>query len=185
MSHTKRIGERISCAHNDSSFTTVIDQSISKAKLRLLVGWWLSWGLVGLALVWERSSTEVPDERMFLTISLAFWAFFAFRIGKVIAWRMWGTERIRISADAFSVKNAFGNYGRAHQIPLSSVERIEVVKRDPAKFLHSMDQSFWIMGGDSLMIRAAGKRIPIGKQLSDKEAGALAKELDRAIRSFR
>ena len=127
----------------------------------------------------------MPDERLFLAISLAFWAFFAFRIGKVIAWRIWGTERIRISEDAFVVKNAFGDYGRAQAIPLSQVERVEVVKRDPTKFMHSMDQSFWIIGGDGLMLRAAGKRIPIGKQLSEKESGALAKELDRIIRRFR
>lgn len=185
MSQTKRIGQRISCAQHDSSFTIVIEQSISNSKLRLLMSWWLAWWLVGAAFVWERSKTVVPDERLFLNISLAFWAYFAFRVGKVIAWRIWGTERIRITDDTLSVKNAFGSFGRAHLIPLSEVERIEVVQRDPKKFVHSLDQSFWIMGGEGLMIRYAGKRMPLGKQLSEKESGALAKEMDRVIRRFR
>ncbi len=182
MASTKSIGPRITYAEHGDAFTVIISQSIPRTSFGLLVAWWFAWWLIGAVFLVEWARTEVADERMFFAISLAFWAYFAFRVGKVIAWRKWGREMIRITATTLSVKNAFGSYGRALEVPLASVDRMEVVKRDPAKFLHSLDQSFWIMGGESLVVRSKVKRLRLGKQLSMKEAGALAKVMDGAIR---
>jgi hypothetical protein len=185
MASPQQIGNRISIAHHPDAFTVVITQEIPRTSFALLVAWWGAWWAVGVVFAVQWATTEVADERMFFTISLAFWAYFAFRVGKVIAWRKWGRELIRITPSELSVKNAFGAYGRAVSVPLSSVERMEVVKRDPRKFLHSMDQSFWILGGDTLVVRSSVRRLPMGKQLSEREAGALAKSMDEAMRKLR
>lgn len=180
----RTLGSRISFEQSTDQFTVVITQEIPRMSFLLLVGWWLAWWGIGAVFLWEWAQTEIPDERMFFSISLAFWAYFAFRVGKVIAWRKWGRELVRITPTELSVKNAFGSYGRAVVVPLASVERMEVVKRDPTKFLQTMDQSFWIMGGESLMVRSSVRRLPLGKQLSEREAGALAKAMDGAIRKL-
>lgn len=185
MAQPKSIGPRITCAQHEDAFTVIITQSIPRTSFRLLVGWWFTWWFIGAVFLAEWARTEVADERMFYAISLAFWAYFAFRVGKVIAWRKWGREMIRITPTTLSVKNAFGSYGRALEVPLDTVDRMEVVKRDPGKFLHSLDQSFWIMGGESLVVRSRARRLRLGKQLSMKEAGALAQTLDQAIRRSR
>ena len=182
MPPTKSIGHRITYVHHPEAFTAIITQRIPRGSFALLIGWWLAWWCVGGVFMWEWATTSVPDERMFFAISLAFWAYFAFRVGKVIAWRRWGKEFISITRDEFSVKNAFGTYGRAQAVPLGSVERMEVVQRDPRKFLQSLDQSFWIMGGDSLVVRSSVRRMPLGKQLNEREAGAFARVVDEAIR---
>ena len=180
----RTLGSRISYEQSTDQFTVVITQEIPRMSFLLLVGWWLAWWGIGAVFLWEWAQTEIPDERMFFSISLAFWAYFAFRVGKVIAWRKWGRELIRITPTELSVKNAFGSYGRAVVVPLASVERMEVVKRDPTKFLQTLDQSFWIMGGESLVVRSHVRRLPLGKQLSEREAGALAKAMDGAIRKL-
>ncbi len=180
----RTLGSRISYEQSTDQFTVVITQEIPRMSFLLLVGWWLAWWGIGAVFLWEWAQTEIPDERMFFSISLAFWAYFAFRVGKVIAWRKWGRELVRITPTELSVKNAFGSYGRAVVVPLASVERMEVVKRDPTKFLQTLDQSFWIMGGESLMVRSSVRRLPLGKQLSEREAGALAKAMDGAIRKL-
>ncbi len=180
----RTLGSRISYEQTSDQFTVVITQEIPRMSFLLLIGWWLAWWGIGAVFLWEWAQTEIPDERMFFSISLAFWAYFAFRVGKVIAWRKWGRELIRITPTELSVKNAFGSYGRAVAVPLASVERMEVVKRDPTKFLQTLDQSFWIMGGESLVVRSSVRRLPLGKQLSEREAGALAKAMDGAIRKL-
>lgn len=182
MDTPKTIGERISYLQQPDAFTVIISQHIPRTSFLLLVGWWAAWWGIGSVFAWELANAEVPEEQMFFSISLAFWAYFAFRVGKVIAWRKWGQEAIRITETTLSVKNAFGRFGRTTEVPLSSVERMEVVKRDPKKFLHSLDQSFWIMGGESLVVRSSVSRLRLGKQLSMREAGALAQIMDGAIR---
>ncbi len=185
MSDTKSIGQRISYAQHTDSFTVVITQEIPQTSFRLLCAWWFAWCGIGGVFIWQWSITQIADERVFYAICIAFWAYFLFRVGKVIAWRKWGKELIRITPHALSLKNAFGSYGRAFEIPLNSIDRMEVVKPDPKKFLQSLDQSFWIMGGDRLFIKSKAKRIPLGKQISEREAGALAKVIDGAIRKMR
>jgi hypothetical protein len=65
-----------------------------------------------------------------------------------------------------------------------NIKRLEVVRRDKTKFLHTLDQSFWIIGGDALSFQYFRKSIVFGKQLSEREAGALAKVIDKALRKF-
>ena len=184
MANSKSIGPRITYAEHGDAFTVIITQSIPRTSFLLLVGWWFAWWLIGAVFFVEWARAEVADERMFFAISLAFCAYFAFRVGKVIAWRKWGREMIRITGTTFSVKNAFGSYGRALEVPVASVDRMEVVKRDPAKFLHSLDQSFWIMGGDSLQFTYLRGRFVLGKQLDNKSAAQLAKLIDKGLRKF-
>ena len=61
---------------------------------------------------------------------------------------------------------------------------MEVIRRDPSKFMQNLDQSFWIMGGDSIQFTYLRGRFVLGKQLEEKDAVRLAKLMDQGLRKF-
>lgn len=178
------IGERITYAWHPDALTVIITQQIPKRQRLMLEAWFGAWLVAGagFAQAWRMATTA--DERMFFMICIAFWTYFALRVGKVVLWRRTGREMIRVSADGVSIKNAFGTFGRAQFFLKDNIKRLEVVRRDKTKFLHTLDQSFWIIGGDALTFQYLRKSIVFGKQLPEREAGALAKVIDKALRKF-
>ena len=181
---TQTIGSRISYAWHPDALTIIVSQEIPKHQQRLLEAWLLAWGLAGAGLGQAWRMADTPDEGMFFSICLAFWSYFAFRVSKVVLWRRRGREMIRISAEGVSLKNAFGTFGRAQFFLKDNITRLEVIRRDETKFLQTLDQSFWIIGGDMLSFKYLRKSIVFGKQLSLQEAKALAKVIDKALRKF-
>lgn len=180
----KWIGERISYAWHPDALTVIIDQSIPPSQMRLLTFWLLAWYAVGTAFVYSARVASTEDERMFIMISLAFWLYFAFRVTKVWVWRRVGREMLRVTADGVSVKDAFGNFGRARFYLMGNIKKLEVVRRDPTKFLHSLDMSFWTIGGNMLSFKYLRTSVSFGKQLSEQDALKLARVLDQAFRKF-
>jgi hypothetical protein len=178
------IGQRISYAWHPDALTVIITQEIPRRQRLMLEVWFAAWLMAGAGFgqAWRMATTA--DERMFFMICIAFWTYFAFRVGKVVLWRRMGQEMIRVNAEGVSIKNAFGTFGRAHFFLKDNIKRLEVVRRDKTKFLHTLDQSFWIIGGDALSFQYFRKSIVFGKQLSEREAGALAKVIDKALRKF-
>lgn len=177
------IGERITFAWHDDALTVVINQKIPRNQQMALEAWMVAWIAIGVVFCWSLVHS-VGEERMFYSISTAFWTFFAFRVGKVILWRRKGNESIRIQKEGMSVKNAFGTLGKAQTFRLSHIQKMEIRRREPTAFLANLDQSFWIMGGESIHFTHDKKSFVLGKQLSEKDAQALAKLLDKGIRKF-
>ena len=179
----KSLGERITYAWHDDALTIIIGQRIPQSQLFMLQAWFLAWLGVGATTAMEMGQTTGSDRSFFL-VFMAFWAFFAFRVLKVILWRRIGREMIRITAEGMSVKNAFNDWGRARFFLKDNIRKMEVIRRDPTKFMQNLDQSFWIMGGDSLQFNYLRGRFILGKQLDAATASSLAKLIDQALKKF-
>ena len=143
-------------------------------------GGWL--GLGGLMVYGAYSSAG--DERMYLIVSLAFWAFFFVRILKVILWRRIGSEIIKITSKEMMVKDAFKTRGKERFYYLERIGNIEVIERKEASFFSSLDQSFWILGGDNIHFNYKGKTNVLGKQLSQSDAMQLCNYLNKSIARY-
>ena len=182
-STVQSIGDRITYAWHEDALTVIIDQAIPRSQRLMLEGWFLAWLGVGGATATEMAGTTGSDRTFFL-VFMAFWVFFAFRVLKVILWRRIGREMVRITAEGMSVKNAFNDLGRARFFIKDNIKKMEVVQRDPTKFMQNLDQSFWIMGGDSLQFTYLRGRFVLGKQLDNKSAAQLAKLIDSGLRKF-
>lgn len=180
----KWIGDRISYVWHPDALTVIIDASIPAGQMRMLTFWLVAWYAVGAAFAYSARVASTEDERMFIMISLAFWLYFAFRVTKVWMWRRIGREMLRVTADGVSVKDAFGSFGRARFYLLGNIKKLEVVRRDPTKFLHTLDMSFWTIGGNMLSFKHLRSTVSFGKQLSEQDALKLARVLDQAFRKF-
>ena len=179
----KQIGDRVSFHWHEEALTIIINQRIPKIQHMMLDAWFTAWLLLGGAFGYSYSTSE-GDERSFILVCLAFWTFFAFRVLKVVIWRRVGKEMIRVDSEGLSIKNAFGPYGKAKFFIKDNIKRMEVIRREPAKFMHNMDQSFWIMGGDSLQFKYLRSSFVLGKQLNERDAKALAQLIDKALRTL-
>jgi hypothetical protein len=179
------IGQRITWLRHPDALTVVVSQEIAPRTFAAIATWYGCWWLAGAGMAYGWWIAATPEEGLFLAVCLAFWAFFAVRIGKVLLWRKIGSERIRVRAGELTYKRAWGTQGRALVCSLDDVTRLEVVPRNPRKFLDVLDVEPWIIGGESLHLRYRGRTVPFGMQLPDREARALAAVLDRAISEFR
>jgi hypothetical protein len=179
----QRIGERITFAWRADALDIFIDQKIPRYQQTALEAWMVAWLAIGVIFLWSLLHSS-GEEQMFFSVSIAFWSFFAFRIGKVILWRRKGVETIRIQAKEMSLKNSFGTIGKAKSFGLESLQKMEVIRRKPDSFISTLDQSFWIMGGDTIQFSHQKQTFVLGKQLNEKDAHALAKLIDKGIRKY-
>ncbi|MBN31280.1 MAG: hypothetical protein CL845_04705 [Crocinitomicaceae bacterium] len=182
-SEERSIGDRITYAWHENALTIIIRQRIPRSQQIVLEGWFFAWLCVGGATSMEMADATGSDRTFFL-IFMAFWVFFAFRVLKVILWRRIGKEMVRITAEGMSVKNSFNNLGRARFFVKNNIKKMEVIQRDKTNFTQNLDQSFWIMGGDSLQFTYFRRHFVLGKQLDNKSAVKLAKLIDEGLRKF-
>lgn len=179
----KTIGQRISIAEHSDAITIAISANIPPSQQIALEAWFGAWlGLGGLMTYGAYSSSG--DERMYLLVSLAFWAFFFVRILKVILWRRMGSEIIRISTKEMMIKDAFKTKGKERFYFLESIGKLEAVERNETSFFGSLDQSFWILGGDNIHFNYKSKTHVLGKQLSKSDAMQLSNYLNKSIARY-
>ncbi len=179
----KTIGSRISIAEHADAITIAISTKIPSSQQIALETWFGGWlGLGGLMVYGAYSSAG--DERMYLLVSLAFWAFFFVRILKVILWRRIGSEIIKITSKEMMVKDAFKTRGKERFYYLERIGNIEVIERKETSFFSSLDQSFWILGGDNIHFNYKGKTNVLGKQLSQSDAMQLCNYLNKSIARY-
>lgn len=180
---TKTIGKRISIAEHSDATTIVIDAKIPASQQIALETWFGGWiGLGGLIGYGAYSSTG--DERNVLLVCMVFWSYFFVRILKVILWRRIGKEIVRVNSKNVLIKNAFKKRGKDRFYELKTLGEFKALKREKTSFLGSLDQSFWIFGGDNIHFNYLGKAHVLGKQLKESDALQLCNYLNKSVARY-
>ena len=179
----RSIGKRISIADHGDATTIVITSTITNAQRLSLEMWFGGWTGLGVLLMYGAYTFE-GDENLFYLGCLVFWAFFWVRIAKVVAWRRIGKEIIRINKKGIIIKNAFGTRGRDRLFNLHEVSNVKFVEREESSFMQQLDNSFWIIGGDTVYFSYKGKTHVLGKQLLPQDAKQLSQILNKSITAY-
>ena len=82
------------------------------------------------------------------------------------------------------MKNAFGKKGRERVFIISKMGEVKFVKRDTSSFLQQLDNSYWILGGDTLHFSYDGKTHVFGKQLENHDSSQLANVVNKALKKY-
>ena len=181
-----RVGDRIEFrwvqrGTEDESFNVEIVQRIPFPRMAMLSAWLVLWCcLEGVVLYFWTQEPLEGNAGLGYAIYSAFWAFFAFRIGKVWMWRLRGSERIVANTRGISVAMAFGRRGLPDFFAHGAFTGVTRVEENPTQILRSFEQAFWSMGGETLQFKAGRRTMVFGKQLADRDADALLKLLQRA-----
>ena len=181
------IGERITFQWNqrgtqDENLRVDIAQGIAPSKMAMLFLWLLLWGALESVVIyfWTQEPTQ-GNAGVGYAIYSAFWAFFAFRIGKVTWWRLRGKEVIVVDRRGISVAMAFGQRGLPDFFAHGAYQGLKRVTENPTQILRTFEHAFWSMGGETLQFSAGRRTLVFGKQLKDRDADGLLRLLRPAM----
>jgi len=190
------IGDRIAFAWQDrgtesEQLRVTISQGTTASNMAMLSIWMVMWLCLEAAVLyfWLQGSSE-GNAAVGYAIYSAFWAFFAFRIGKVWLWRLRGSEVIVIDRRGISVAMVFGQRGLPDFFAHGAYKGLSRVEENPTQILRTFEQAFWSMGGETLKFSGGKRTMVFGKQLTDRDADGLlrlmrpaAQRLERKVES--
>lgn len=179
------VSDRVSIESSPSGSSVVISARLPRGKEALLLGWFLAWLSCGVYVAIELARTPPGDMRTFMFAFMAFWAWFAIRIGRVVLWRLKGFEIIRLKEDRFTIKDSIFGYGRANEYFVENVQRLGTLEIEESSWKWQLNDSFWVMGGERLGFEHMGKKVVFGKGLTRQEAERIALVLDRSFKQVR
>ncbi|MGB3948721.1 MAG: hypothetical protein WBM13_12105 [Bacteroidia bacterium] len=177
------ISDRISIKKNENETSIVILSFSDKLKNKLLLTWLILWTAGGLIVLSQFFTFSDPNTKIAIIVWMGFWVYFEFKIWSAYLWRKNGKETIRIKNDKLYYKkdslgtNKFKTYGT------DFIKNLKLIEAKDDSFLESLNNSYWVIGGEKIAFDFYGKKIKLGIQLSDKEAKSLLKVIKTEIES--
>ena len=181
---THRIGPRIQISQHAQRWMATVGSDIPSWQRQALEAWFGAWLALG-AMFGYGAFSSAGSERSFYLICLGFWAFFAVRAFRAVRWRRAGMEVVQLSPEGLEVRMDHGQrQGKPTTVPFSAVTPAKVAAPNPRSFLESMDQQFWVVGGERLSVGEGRRPVVFGKQLSHSEAAQLAESFNAALKKL-
>ncbi len=180
------IGQRISFEEHQNHHTIIISSRIDKFKERLMLIWIMLWTFCGLTFLYYLLFTESlkKEETLFLFVLFIFWLYFEILISRAYLWRVKGVEYIKVNEDRFYLKRSILGYGKARSVFTSNIINTSPVELAEKSFAKVFNDSFWIVGKGTLLIKAKEDEIYVGAQLEKKDVEALSKKLNKIIKRY-
>lgn len=176
------IGEKISVVRKDNEVSIVILASTDKKKLNLLFFWLIAWTVCGLLVVGQYFSLNDPNLKAYIIGWLAFWAYFEYKIVKVYLWRRGGMEKIKLKDKMLYYKREIGGKGKIHVYQYDFIKDLRLIVLGN-NFINTVNNSYWVIGGERLEFEYYGKTIRFGLQLNDKDAKGLLHLIQKELKS--
>lgn len=185
MSEIKFLSERISYRVSKESASVVISGKIERWKEATLMAWMVAWTVCGVFFMYQLS-LELPREtKMGIVVLLFFWLYFEIKVGRALFWRLWGFEQIRFTKGQLSIKRNIKGYGKRRDFFLQNIQGFQKVEPSPRSLVASMEESFWVVGGERIYFDHLGKKIGLGMQLRTAETHKLLDWMQRQSKKFR
>lgn len=182
----KWIGNRVSYKDHKDFFTMIISSKTDQWKMLLMLIWLLIWFSCGLVIiVYLFFTDELYDRKIYFYTFLVFWVYFLYKVVRVLIWRRFGIEFIRIDEDKFSVKKSLWGYGRAKEFITSNIKKIKLAPLDEKSFSKVFNDSFWIVGQGTIIINALEKEYNFGSQISKEDGEKIVKVLNSKINKLK
>ncbi len=160
----------------------VVSARLPKGKEALLITWAIAWILCGAYVIYARTELAEDDPlRQYLLAFLAFWAYFAFKIGRVVLWRTKGFELWRIKDGSLTIKDSILGYGKASTYFVENIQKLGLLNFDETSIKWQLNDSPWVMGGERLGFEYLGKKVIFGKGITDEEARNVLSLLKQAL----
>ena len=182
----KWIGNRVSYEDHKDFFTMIISSKTEHWTMLVMLIWLLIWFSCGLVIiVYLFFAEELSDRKIFFYTFLVFWIYFLYKVVRVLIWRRFGIEFIRIDEDKFSVKKSLWGYGRAKEFITSNIKKIKLAPLDEKSFSKVFNDSFWIVGQGTIIINALEKEYNFGSQISKEDGKKIVKVLNSKINKLK
>lgn len=185
MSKVKFLSDRISYQQQEQLFSIVISARVERWKEAALFAWVLAWTACGIYFMYQLGQDLPRETKMGIFVLLFFWLYFEIRIGRALLWRLWGFEQIRFTPEQMSIKRNIKGYGKRQDYFLQNIKTFNKVDIAPRSMIATMEESFWVVGGERIYFEYLGKKVGLGRQLNETEANKLVDLMQRQLKKFR
>jgi hypothetical protein len=175
------IGEQISIVNSEKESRIVILSLKDKIKNILLFIWLFVWSVCGVIMITQYFATTNPDIKTVIIVWLGFWCYFEFKIAKAHLWRKTGKEIIKIKNGKLIYKKEVSHKGKTTEYDCETIKNLRVIEPKENSFMDTINNSYWVIGGEKLAFDYFGNEIKIGFQLKEEDAKALLKLLKSKI----
>lgn len=186
MSEIKYISKRVSYCEKPDEITVVILANGTKAKFNVLTIWLVLFALCGIVLF---SQLFVPGYEGYTKIGIfafsAFWGYFLYKVGYVWFWRKDGREFLRIYDGKFSIKRAIKTYGKSYEFLLGNIKQLDRRELSQKSFSTELENSFWVLGGETIKFDYLGREIRFGLQLNEEETKKLTQLFIKWVKNYK
>lgn len=177
----KVIGDRISILTKEGVLSIVILPTANKTKLVLMFLWLLAWSVSGIIVITNYFRINDPDQKLFILIFLSFWAYFEFNILRAFIWKKFGKEKLWIQNGILYYQREINKKGKINEYNLSLISPLQLIELKPTRFADTINQSFWVKGGERIEFASQSVLVQLGLQISDKEAKIIISEVNRFL----
>ena len=176
------ISDNVSIDTKEGRLSVVISQTLEGWRKSVFVTWFVFWSLCGVFFIMALVSEPSRDTKLAVFILLVFWAYYAWRIGKALMWRLRGVEQWRVNEGVLTVKDSINGYGKARKFFADNISEFGTLNIDESSWKWQMSNSFWQIGGERIGFLYNGKRIAIGKGLSANDARKVADKVSAQLK---
>jgi hypothetical protein len=177
----KVIGKRISILKKENLLSIVILPTTDKKKLTLLFLWILAWTTCGIIVFINYFKLLDENIKLFTIGYLSFWFYFEYTIVKAFIWKKFGKEKLWIQDGLINYQKEINKKGKIQTFNIGLIENLSLVEINPTSFMDTINQSFWVKGGERIEFKSQAKTIRLGMQITDEEALLLIKEINSAL----
>ena len=178
----KVISPRLSILKKENVLSIVILPTGDKRKLGLLFMWLFAWSVCGIIVLVNYFTLKEANAKLFTMIYLSFWLYFEFSIARAFIWKKFGKEKLWIQNGVIHYQREVNNKGKIIECPLDLVSKLKFLEISKTSFSDSINQSFWVKGGERLEYQAQAKTVRLGMQLSDEETRVVLNEVNGFIK---
>jgi hypothetical protein len=173
----KVISDRVSIFEKDNVFSLVILPTTDKKKLLLMFLWLLAWTVCGVIVFGNYFSITDKNAKIFILVYLSFWAYFEFKITRAFLWKRFGKEKLWIKGGTLYYQREVSGRGKIREFDAELISDLQLIEVSYSSFADTINQSFWIKGGERLEFQCQSKTIRFGMQLREGEALDVFKKL--------
>lgn len=177
----KVLSDRISILKKEGLLSIVILANADKKKLGLLFLWLFAWTVCGLIVFFNYFTIKEQQAKLFVIVYLSFWLYFEYKILKTFIWRKYGKEKLWVQNGKLNYQKEINGKGKILQYDAYLVSELKVIELTNTSWADSINQSFWVKGGERLSFSHQGKTILFGMQITDKEAQIVLSDLKAAL----
>ncbi len=178
----KWIGERISFVDDQNKLTVIIYPESKGLTKSIMGAWFVMWMVIGAIVIWSYFTFQLTEqENIIVYVFMAFWVYYAVRVGRSFFWLLWGKELIKIDEAAFIYKKSIRTYGKAKHYLLENISKMRMYEVKEGSFQAIWEASPWVKGGERLEFDYLGKVVHFGRKISEKDGKMLFKLLSKRI----
>ena len=119
----KWIGKRTSFIDQKNKCTIVIYPDNVFWEKGLMSAWFCMWLVIGATMTWSFSLNLTRQETLIVVIFLAFWAYYATKVGRSLFWLLWGKELIKIDKSGLTLKKSIKGFGKSNTYFLENIQK--------------------------------------------------------------